>query len=213
MARLTGTAETVAAGISILSDAEKGRAKRFVFEADRRRFVIARARLRELLGARLGIKPARVELAYGEHGKPSLARTYESSRLRFNTSHCGDLAVYALATGREVGVDVEAVRWMGDAEEVAARFFSRRENRVFRSLDHLQKPLGFFNCWTRKEAFIKAIGDGLSYPLDRFDVSLEPGQPAKILRVDDTPGDQCGWRLESLSPAPGFVAAVVTQES
>jgi len=88
---------------------------------------------------------------------------------------------------------------------------SRRENEAYLAVDPRDKPFGFFNCWTRKEAFIKALGDGLHHPLDRFDVSLAPGEPAMILRVENTPGEHCGWRVESFSPAPGFVAAVVTE--
>jgi hypothetical protein len=98
-----------------------------------------------------------------------------------------------------------------DADEIAARFFSRCENEAYRALEPRDKPLGFFNCWTRKIAFIKAIGDGLYPPLDCFDVSLAPGEPAKILRVEGKSGDHCGWCLDSFSPAPGFVAAVVTE--
>ena len=98
---------------------------------------------------------------------------------------------------------------LGDADDIAGRFFSDRENQAYRALERRDRPLGFFQCWTRKEAFIKALGDGLSYPLDRFDVSLAPGEPAEILRVEAMPGACCGWRMESLSPAPGFVAAVV----
>ena len=105
--------------------------------------------------------------------------------------------------------EVEAVRAVPHADTIAAHLFSDRENAAYRALDPRDRPLGFFHCWTRKEAFVKALGDGLFHPLDRFDVSLAPGEPAAILRVEDTPGDRCGWRLESLSPAPGFVGAVV----
>src|SRR2546425_829294 len=94
---------------------------------------------------------------------------------------------------------------------IAARSFSHRENEAYRDLDPRDKLLGFYNCWTRKEAFVKALGDGLSHRLDRFDVSLAPSEPAMILRVDQTPGDSCSWRLESFSPAPGFVGAVVAE--
>jgi phosphopantetheinyl transferase len=99
-----------------------------------------------------------------------------------------------------------------DRSRHRSTFFSRRENAAYQALDPRDKPIAFFNCWTRKEAFIKALGDGLYHPLDRFDVSLAPGEPARILRVDDTPGEACGWRLESFCPAPGFVAAVVTED-
>jgi len=201
--------EAARAAVSLLSDAERQRASRLLFERDRDRFIVARARLRQLLAARLGTRPDSVELVYGAHGKPALAPWYADTDLRFNVSHCDDLTLYAFSCGREIGIDVEAVRPIRDADDIAARFFSQRENRAYRALERRDRPLGFFQCWTRKEAFIKALGDGLSYPLDRFDVSLTPGEPARILRVEDTPGDRCGWRMDSWSPAPGFVAAVV----
>lgn len=210
VARLGGEPEAAAA--RLLSDAERRRAGRFAFDRDRRRFVFARARLRELLGVQLSVRPESIELAYGACGKPALARRFADSALRFNLSHRDDVAVYAFSRYGEIGVDVEAVRRMDDADSVAACVFSQRENEMFQALDRPDRPLGFFNCWTRKEAFVKATGDGLSHPLRGFDVSLAPGEPARILRVDETPGDDCGWRLESFSPAPGFVAAVVTED-
>jgi 4'-phosphopantetheinyl transferase len=205
-------AEAVHASAALLSDAERQRASRFAFDRDRNRFIVARARLRQLLAARLGVGPASVELVYGARGKPALARRFAHSGLRFNVSHSNDVAVYAFAPGREVGIDVEAVRVIRDADDIAARFFSRRENEAYLALDPRDRPLGFFNCWTRKEAFIKALGDGLSHPLDRFDVSLTPGEPAKILRVDSTPGGDCEWTLHSFVPEPGFIGAIVVQK-
>jgi 4'-phosphopantetheinyl transferase len=202
---------SVRASVALLSDAERRRADRFVFDRDRRRFILARAELRRLLGARLGARPESIDLVYGPHGKPALGPRLAASGLRFNVSHRDDMAVYAFASGGEVGVDVEAVRVIDDADGIAACVFSRRENEAYQALDRPDRPAGFFNCWTRKEAFVKATGDGLSHPLAGFDVSLAPGDPARILRVDETPGDECGWRMESFSPAPGFVAAVVTE--
>jgi 4'-phosphopantetheinyl transferase len=194
-----------------LSDEERGRANRFIFERDRCRFIVGRAHLRYQLGSRLGVRPEALELVYGPYGKPALSRRFADTDLHFNISHSEDIAVYAFARGREVGIDVEAVRAIHDADAIVERFFSVRENRAYRALDPGDKPLGFFNCWTRKEAFIKAIGDGLQYPLDRFDVSLVPGEPAMILRVDNVQGDKCGWHMHALLPAPGFVAAVVVE--
>jgi len=209
--RLDVEPDAVRAAAALLSEGERQRASRFAFDRDRCRFVVARAGLRELLAARLGMRPEAIELAYGAHGKPALARDLSRDDLRFNISHSGDVAVYAFSRGREIGVDVETVRVMLDADDVAACFFSVRENETYRRLDAHDKPLGFFNCWTRKEAFIKAIGDGLYYSLDHFDVSLAPGEPAKILRIGDTCGDECGWTLHGFVPAPGLVAAVVTE--
>jgi 4'-phosphopantetheinyl transferase len=197
---------------ALLSEAERQRAARFVFERDRRRFIVARARLRQLLGARLAMQPESLEFAYGAHGKPMLARRRGEPDLRFNLSHAEDLAVYAFAADREVGIDVEAVRVMQDADDVAASAFSSHENEAYRRLDPSDRPQGFFNCWTRKEAFIKALGEGLSHPLDSFDVSLKPGEPAKILRVGELSGDDCGWALQTFVPQPGFAAAIVVKD-
>jgi 4'-phosphopantetheinyl transferase len=194
-----------------LSDGERLRASRFVSERDRRRFAVGRARLRHLLASRLGVQPDAVDFVLGPRGKPALSPRFADSDLRFNVSHSEDVAVYAFSRGREIGVDVEAVRGLRDADDIVARFFSRRENETYRALDLRDKVPGFFNCWTRKEAFVKALGDGLHCPLDRFDVSLAPGEPARILRVDNTPGDECAWCMDDFSPAPGFVAAVVIE--
>ena len=196
-----------------LSDGERLRASRFVFERDRRRFIVGRARLRHLLASQLGVPPDAVELVYGPRGKPGLSRRFADAALCFNVSHSEDVAVYAFSRGREIGVDVEAVREWRDTDNIAARFFSRRENEAYLALDPRDRPLGFFNCWTRKEAFIKALGDGLYHPLDRFDVSLAPGEPARILRIENTSGDACGWALHGFSLGPGLVGAVVIRKS
>jgi 4'-phosphopantetheinyl transferase len=211
VAHLAATEAAVGAAMSVLCPAERRRADGFAFERDRGRFIVARARLRQLLAARLAVRPEAVELAYGAYGKPALAPRYAESRLRFNVSHRDDVAVYAFSSASEVGVDVEAVRALRDGDDLAARFFSPREHEAYRALDPRDRPLGFFNCWTRKEAFVKALGSGLSCPLDRFDVSLAPGQPARILRVADAPGGHHGWRLEAFAPAARFVAAVVAR--
>lgn len=194
-----------------LSDDEQLRARRFVFDRDRTRYIVARAHLRKFLALRLGVKPHAVEFDYGKHGKPALSRRFADSGLHFNVAHSADVAVYAFSQKGKIGVDVEVIREMKDADEIAARYFSQTENDAYRALDADQKALGFFSCWTRKEAFIKAIGDGLCYPLNCFDVSLTPGVPATILRVEDTRGDACGWSIESFSPVPGFIGAVVAR--
>ena len=204
VAALQASAAAQRAFSELLSSSERQRAARFKLERDRRRFIVARATLRRLLAQRLAARPEAIEITYGAHGKPALAQG-----LRFNVSHCDDLAVYAFSESREVGIDVEAVRELDDADDLAEHFFSRGENEAYRGLAAHERPLGFFNCWTRKEAFVKALGEGLSHPLDGFDVSLAPREAAKILRVAQRPGDECGWRLESFRPAPGFVAAVV----
>jgi 4'-phosphopantetheinyl transferase len=195
----------------LLSHVEQERASQFALERDRSRFVIARGRLRQLLGVRLNVAPRSVQLVYGPRGKPALGPTFAGSGLRFNISRSADVAAYAFARGREIGVDVEHVRTIPDADDIVAHMFSPRENVAYFALSPRDRTLAFFNGWTRKEAFIKALGDGLSYPLDRFDVSLSPREPARILRVERTDGDDCPWTLHSFSPGAGLIGALVIQ--
>lgn len=209
---LAAAPEAVRASARLLSDAERHRAAHFVFGRDARRFIVARARLRELLAARLGVKAASIEFEHGTHGKPALSRRFADSDLHFNVSHCDDVAAYAFSRGHGIGIDLEAVRVMSDADNIAAHYFSPRENTTYRALNPPERPLAFFNCWTRKEAFVKALGDGLAIPLDHFDVTLAPGEPAKLLRVENMPGDRSGWRLDSFCPAAGYVAAIASQD-
>lgn len=190
--RLDPGPQAVRALSRLLCDEERSRAARFRFERDRRRFIVARAHLRGLLAARLGAAPDAIEFVYGANGKPALATRFAESGWRFNLSHCEELAVYAFSRAGEIGIDVEAVHALAEADDIAARVFSRRENQAYRALAPRDRPLGFFRCWTRKEAFVKALGDGLSMPLADVDVSAAP----------------CGWRLHSFSPLPGFVAAL-----
>jgi 4'-phosphopantetheinyl transferase len=213
VARLDVASASLQAFAAMLSKDEQLRAGRFVFERDRRRFTVARALLRGLLAQRLGVQSESVELTSGPHGKPALAPRCATTDLSFNVSHSEDVAVYAFTHGREVGIDVEAIRKLRNADDIAARFFSRRENEAYLALDPCDRLLGFFNCWTRKEAFVKALGKGLSHPFDRFDVSLAPRDPVRILRVGFTPGEDCGWTPHSFRPYPGFVAAVVVKKN
>jgi 4'-phosphopantetheinyl transferase len=196
----------------ILSPEERQRAKRVRFERDRLRFVAARAALRIILGRYLAVQPQDVCFAYGQHGRPYLASEIGNPRLDFNAAHSGPLAVFAVASDMPIGVDVEQVREMPDADDVAARFFSAREYADYAALPADAKQLGFYMCWTRKEAFIKALGEGLAHPLDQFDVSLAPGEPARLLRVALDPDEAKHWSLISLTPAPGFVAALAVRE-
>ncbi|HUF19915.1 MAG TPA: 4'-phosphopantetheinyl transferase superfamily protein [Burkholderiales bacterium] len=209
--RLDAEPETVRALARWLSAGEQQRADRYVLERDRRRFIVARARLRQLLAARLSTRPQLVELVYGEHGKPALAPQSGDTDWRFSVSHSDELAVFAFAREQEVGIDIEAIREIPDADAIVFGFFSPRERQAYLALGPEQKTLGFFNCWTRKEALLKALGRGLSAALDDFDVSLAPDEPAQILSLDDRPGSASGWCLDSFSPSPGFVAAVATR--
>jgi 4'-phosphopantetheinyl transferase len=175
-----------------LHDDECRRAVRFRLARDRRRYVVARGLLRELLAARLGTHPRAVQFSYGAHGKPCLAPGSAVEDLRFSVSHTGELALFAFCRGREVGVDVEAVVPIRDADAVARHFFSRSELRAYRALEPDAREAGFFTCWTRKEACLKALGGGLQSPLSKFDAPP-------------------GWSLSSFSPAPGHAAALALE--
>ena len=199
-----------------LSADERARAQRFYFARDQRHFIVARGVLRDILSRYLELEPRALTFAYGSKGKPSLAQELVStcskaSGLCFNLSHSGGLALYAFTYGRALGIDIEQLRDMEDAERVATRFFAAGEVQVFSSLPAHLKRDGFFNCWTRKESYIKATGDGLSMPLDRFEVSLVPGEPARFLRVEGGPAAASCWALRELHPAPGYAAAVCVE--
>jgi 4'-phosphopantetheinyl transferase len=187
-----------------LSLEEKARADRFHFVNDRNRFVVARGLLRELLGRYLHQAPAGVEFCYGEHGKPFLSGGNASSGLCFNLSHSSGLVVYAIARERNLGIDVEHVQPDSAGEDIAKRYFSAREVSDLRTLPLEARVEGFFHCWTRKEAYLKATGMGLQIALDSFSVSLLPGQPAQFLG-----GVEPRWHLAAHHPAEGYVAAVV----
>lgn len=196
---------------AVLTPDEVERARRFHFVRDRRRFVLARGVLREILGGCLGVAPAMIRFEHNEYGKPSLKG--DASGLRFNVSHSAGAALYACTLGREVGVDVELLRDDFASFEVAERFFSEPEVRNLSSLPAHLRTQGFFNCWTRKEAYIKALGEGLSHPLDSFSVSLTPGEPARLISTDKGQQDAARWSIVELEPFRGYAAALAIQGS
>jgi 4'-phosphopantetheinyl transferase len=187
-----------------LSADECARAARFVFERDRERFVICRGALRAVLGEYLGVAPAAVTFAYADRGKPYLP----GRELSFNVTHTKGLALFAFSRTAPIGVDVESLDREVDAESLATRFFSADEARDFLSVPAGQRTEAFFNCWTRKESYIKAIGDGLSCPLHSFSVTLRPGDPAAIRWIDGD--DASRWAMAAFQPVDGYVAAVST---
>jgi 4'-phosphopantetheinyl transferase len=208
-AALDPPAPHVERAAALLSADEQARAARFRAARDRRRYTIARGMLRAILGKYLATDPGGLEFAYGPRGKPELAGAGQD--VQFNLSHSGELALCAVTRGRRVGVDLEQVRPLENAGPIARRFFAPAEVAAFEHLPEAAKLEGFFNCWTRKEAYIKALGDGLAAPLDQFTVSLIPGQPAALLAVEMPGEDAARWSVEALAPAPGYVGAVVVE--
>jgi len=202
-------AEQLPALESVLSAAELARANRFLFEHDRRRFVAARAALRSILGRCTGTDARAIEFSYSALGKPGFAGAWERIGIRFNLSHSHALALIAVTRERAVGVDVEYLGRNVSHEAIAERFFSDRERRDLASFALALRKRAFFDCWTRKEAFIKASGEGLFRGLTTFDVSLEPGAGARQLTVRNDPEDASRWKLLALEPALEFTGAVV----
>lgn len=195
----------------LLSDDEQERAARFRFRRDAMRFVVSRAALRTILGRYLGVEPSVVGFSYGPHGKPELAVPFERTGLQFNVSHSESLALYAVTGQGRVGVDIERLRPLRHLDEIAERIFSPEERRALRRLPPIEQPEGFWNCWTRKEAYVKAIGTGLADPLVRFTVSLAPGAPARLEHVEGDPGAPERWTLEALSVDHGYAAAIAVE--
>jgi 4'-phosphopantetheinyl transferase len=195
----------------ILAPDERSRAEKFYFQKDRDRFIIARAFLRVILSRYLHLRPDQLRFCNGPYGKPALIGIEGDKAVRFNVSHSHDLALYAVARGREVGVDVEYMREDFASEPIAERFFSRCEVEALRELPANRRTEGFFNCWTRKEAYIKGIGMGLSLPLGQFDVSLVPGEAAALLSVRENIPVASDWSLRELSPGPNYAAAIAIE--
>jgi 4'-phosphopantetheinyl transferase len=194
---------------AVLSDDELARASRFVFDLHRNRFMAGRLALRELLARYLDRAPADVSFSYSSHGKPELP----GETLRFNLAHSDDLAVIGLTEQDRLGVDVERLRDLDDVDSLARRVFSPHELDVFQALPDASKIQGFFNGWTRKEAFVKAVGDGLSHPLDTFDVTLRPGEEPRLLNVDSSPTRTAAWSMFEISPLQGWVGAVAVERA
>lgn len=192
-----------------LSVDERMRAERFQFEQDRQRFIIGRALLRTILGYYLGIEPGRLHFCYGMYGKPALPQMSGTSTLRFSLAHAHGLALYAVTRDREIGVDLEHIRHIAENEQIVDRYFSDREKAVFRALTADKQQEAFFTYWTCKEAYLKASGEGLTRPLNQIDVSLVPGEPARLMSVDGDVKEASRWTLQELRPVPGFVAALV----
>lgn len=178
----------------VLSEDERARADRFHFERDRNHFIVARGLLRTILASYLKVKPIDLMFCYGEKGKPTLMDDGWDNSVKFNLAHSQGMALFAFSRNREIGVDLEFIRDELAGEDVAERFFSQAEVTALRGLSPEKRRQAFFNCWTRKEAYIKACGEGLSMPLNEFDVSLVPGDPPALLKNHKDPKDIDGGR-------------------
>ena len=194
-----------------LSPDETERAKKFKFEKHQNRYIAGRGALRAILGQYLHAPPADLRFAYLTNGKPTLADKFASAGIHFNLAHTGDLALVAVTRLGMVGVDVESVRPVKNVDELIARFFSSRENELFQKVPDHEKPAAFFNLWTRKEALLKATGEGITRSLSLVEVSFLPGEPARLIAISGDAKAGEGWGLRELAPATGFTGAVAVQ--
>jgi 4'-phosphopantetheinyl transferase len=195
---------------STLADNERARAERFVFESDRDRFIAAHGFLHDLLGAYLRCPPKTIDFTYDPHGKPFVASRGPRTDVCFNLSHSHEVALIAIGRKRQIGIDIELIRPEFAGEEIARRYFSAKEIDELGKLPAESRAEGFFLCWTRKEAYVKARGDGLHVPLDSFSVSVSPDAPATL-----SSSDESRWRIESFVPSliyePQYAASVVAE--
>ncbi len=190
----------------MLSTDEQARANRFLSDDVGQQFILSRGLLREGLSLYLDCPPASLEFGYGRHGKPHLK---DNPSLQFNLSHSMDVVILGVVHNHRIGVDVEQIHYLPEMATMAREQFSQHEQHVLFSLPSEQQQTAFFTCWTRKEAYLKAIGDGFSMPLRDFDVSLRPDELPSILRVKGD--DAACWELYHLEPYPGYVGAVCVE--
>ena len=195
----------------LLDAEERRRAARFHAARHGTRFTVAHARLRQILGHVLDADPAELRFGKGVAGKPELAGTAASSGLQFNLSHSGGWGLAGWAQARSIGVDVEVWRETSDEAALVRRYFSAAEISAYEALPAVQQREGFFNAWTRKEAYVKALGRGLTLPLASFDVSLGSGALAQLLRPASVEGDTRVWSLAAPAGVTGTSLAVVLQ--
>jgi 4'-phosphopantetheinyl transferase len=194
-----------------LSVDENQRAARFHFQEDKDRFIAAHGCLRDILMQYLHCEPGQLSFSAGPYGKPCLSKNSFDPGLEFNLTHSGNYALVAVTWQRKVGVDLECIRQGISTERIAGHYFSQREVSELMALPSKQREVAFFKCWTRKEAYMKAIGLGLSLPLDSFDVSLNPAEPAILRATRPDPQEVARWSLLSLEVDSGFASAVAVE--
>jgi 4'-phosphopantetheinyl transferase len=208
---LTSSPSNVRRMAELLDPTECSRAGRFRFEKDRRQYILTRGVLRMLLGRYLRRDPSGLNISYSSRGKPFIAGSENRDDLRFSVSHAGDLALLAFSRGRETGVDIESRQRLKNWKSVAERIFSEREKQELNSLTEMMRTVAFYNGWTRKEAYLKATGEGLVDALSGIEVSISPLAPACLRAIHGDVELASRWSIYALEPAEGYAAALVVE--
>ncbi|HLJ36063.1 MAG TPA: 4'-phosphopantetheinyl transferase superfamily protein [Ktedonobacteraceae bacterium] len=211
LASLNAPLSKIEALKQLLSDEEVARAGRFYFEKGRHGYIVTHGILRILLGRYLDVDPRQLRFRTNAYGKPSVESPIHGAQLHFNLSHAHELVVFAFTYLGEVGIDIEYKRATVEYEALAKHSFSSSEYTVLHNLPEHMKQEAFFNCWTRKEAYIKARGMGLSLPLDLFDVSLQPGEPAALLDSRENAQEVTRWTFEAMTMPPEYAGALAVE--
>jgi 4'-phosphopantetheinyl transferase len=196
---------------SILSKEEYNRANSYISETIRRRYIVSHGFLRIILGSYFSREPQEVHIRYACFGKPYLTDHLDQEIIQFSMSHSEEQALFAFAQKNRVGIDLEQIRELPNMEQIVKRYFSARENAEFLQLLPQHRLIGFFNGWTRKEAFVKAIGRGMTFPLRKIEVTLSPNIRAELLNAEGYPELLLSWSLYHLEPAPGYLAALAVE--
>jgi 4'-phosphopantetheinyl transferase len=197
----------------ILSEDERSRSSHFRFDRDRLRFIVGRGVLRTILAKYLNIYPSEVTFCYGAYGKPALPTSGQQRSYQFNLSHSQGLAVYAISLNRSVGIDIEHIRPVEDMQGIVERFFSAHEQDTFAKIPENKKCLSFFQCWTSKEAYLKARGDGLTQALHHIEVSIVPGQNTQLLNIVGNLQEVQRWTLHKFQPLNQFIGVIAVEGS
>jgi len=212
-ASLDNAAYPIEAYDKLLTDKERERAQRFVMKRDRNRYVFSKVMLKTLIMSYAGLGSDELQYLSGPYGKPNLDASLSIGRLCFNMADSAGYALFAFTLDREIGVDIEQIREIPEMERIVRLFFSEAEQAAFASMLPQEKKRAFFNGWTRKEAFIKALGVGLSMPLSKFEVSLAAGNPVDLVYLNKDIASRGHWTIRDVSPSPEFSAAFAVEGS
>ncbi len=196
--------------LQTLDAGERLRADRFYFEMDRTRFIASHGLLRTILGSYMNVAPGKVQFSYNSQGKPYLEETFQGKKLQFNMSHSHEIALFAVAFNRQVGVDLEHIYLFAETDSLADLVLSQREKAAWRKYPANHRLETLFRYWTCKEAFVKATGEGLSLPLEKIHISLKPDQ-TKLMSINRSLREASRWSLQELYPVPDFAAAIVVE--